>query len=301
MKQDELLADAVAALEKYQVSDPNSELRKTYGPEIVRRRSKDFGLGDDFPCQFDAWQRAAESRMFSRHDNPAWCAIVFELVKKIEPIMEKGHWSDNRKVVFGTSATGKINGFAIPIENPEYHAILLEDGLFGYSDLLAKGLAHMFPVKQPRENLTYVEELARVEQNIRQHPILVRRLVDLVLTYVIEGHPYAAEQYSAGESYVGLSLAWFQTFVTFILAHEFGHVRLGHLTKPPGTSAERRQREFDADRFGLAITLAAFPQLERLAYSGAGAIFLGFDLLFRAFASFYDHEYDDTGSETHPA
>jgi len=102
---DGLLAAAIEVLESLQRSyDPPGEELKERADFIkfANEFADKMGLGDDFQSKVDAMQRDAESRMFSRYDNPAWFAVISHIVKQIEAIIAKmGPLKDDKKIIFG--------------------------------------------------------------------------------------------------------------------------------------------------------------------------------------------------------
>jgi hypothetical protein len=267
---EEALAAAIETLESlqrsYARSDEDLEAASKRRNEFTEDFAGKLGLSQDFLSFADAQRRDAASRMFSRYENPNWFLIVSLIVRDIEAVISQmGKLKDGKKIIFGTSPTGEINGLAADVNNPEYYIVLIEDGVFGYSNLLAKGIAHMFPIAEGESGgQTYSTDLAEVEKNIKKSPMLIMRLVDLVFAYIVEGHPHAAEPYLPDKRYADLASTWCQAILTFVLAHEFGHAWLGHLEEPGENTAVAEEssiplpsweRELQADHFALAVTL----------------------------------------------
>jgi hypothetical protein len=317
-KSDNTLAAAIKTLESLQRSyaQPGEDLdaRRKRKEQFAEDFAKKLGLGDDFLSLADSRQRDANSGMFSRYENPEWFSVVSRIVKEIETVISKmGVLRGKKKIIFGTSATGEINGLAADVDNPEYYIVLIEDGVFGYSNLLAKGIAHMLPLVEGESGgVRYSTDIAKVEENIKENPALVMRLVDLVLAYVIFGHPHAAEPYLPTKQYLPLTSIWREVMETFVLAHEFGHARLGHLDDlsqetvvvgESGALLPSWERELEADHFALLVALsvlAARGYAPSLTYAGIEAFFLGLELIERALSLFCGADYNGKGDVSHP-
>lgn len=154
-------------------------------------------------------------------------------------------------------------------------------------------------------DMTPSATVARIEQ----HPELVRRLIDLFLSYVLTGNPQASKQYQPDERYLPLFGRWATAMKTFIVAHDFGHLpslayglgkpipRMGFRQVP----APRRQ-EAEADFVGAYVTFALLyesgsdPPLTCLAIH---ALLRGMETMERVLAHFNGVDFADDGGWTH--
>ena len=101
---------------------------------------------------------------------------------------------------------------------------------------------------------------------------------------------------------------------TFVLAHEFGHARLGHLrelrSETSAAGAETPtlpvnwEKELHADHFALAVTLSVLAEDGygvSLTYAGIEAFFMGIELIERTLSLFCGVAHSDQGDASHPS
>jgi hypothetical protein len=251
--------------------------------------------------------------MFSRYEDPIWVMAVDPIVRAIEEALTASGDRGGKKIVFGTLATGDVNGEAIDFDNPEYCVVLIDDGVFGFANLLAKALAHMMPLKDGGgDGLDLDTDPVRIEARINSDTHLFPRFAELFANYAVNGDPHTTPEYYPAAEYISLTSAWRDAMEFFIFGHEFGHVRLGHLEGatrrliPRGGYtgiAVNWDQEFDADRFGLRVTLGCLRERHgnpAVTCAGVEMFLRGLEMFDRAVAEFFGREYNDEGSDTHP-
>jgi hypothetical protein len=308
-------ADAIQVIETLQqrytpgVKEPDSEFSK----EFFKKMTAGIGLPDNFEAEYQSNLLDVKKRMFSRYENPTWFMLVSQFSERIEKALDKQAPDKKRKkILFGTLHTGRINGVAIGTKNPEYYVILLESGLFGFANLLAKGVAQAFPQGEKKSDGSFSisTEMDKVKQNIQADDDIATRLVDLVMAYIVAGDPHAARPYLPKKEYVALISIWRDAMEYFVLAHEYGHAVSGHLEASPATATSEGneipsswKEEFEADYVGLVTTLNILMEdrlSPSLTYAGVEAFFLGLELIERALAVFQGREIREHGTASHP-
>jgi hypothetical protein len=309
------LVDAVGFLEQIQKEYfKNRDAGGLIAGEITKDIAAKFNLSPDFLQKIEKAKSEARSKMFSKFEPLDSFMILLRLTEEIEETLHSLTLEkQTKKVLFGSLGTGDINGVAIEFENPDYFIVLIDDGVFGFANLLAKALAQCFPlVGSEGDYLQISVELDLVKSRLEEKPDIADRFTQLVLGYVIGGNPHAAPPYLPEKEYVGLLSIWRDAMEMFILAHEFGHASLGHLEGNTRAAIVHDgfnelpmswQQEYEADQFGLFLTLATLNRrgLEpSLTYAGIEAFFLGLELIEKTLCQLNGVVYDDQGSESHP-
>src|SRR5262249_38260681 len=152
-----------------------------------------------------------------------------------------------------------------------------------------------------------------IEARLNSHNNLFPRFAELFINYAVNGDPHTAPEYNPAAEYIPLTSAWRDAMEFFILGHEFGHFRLGQLEAAArrlirrsgySGSAMKWDQEFEADGFGLRVTLAGLRERHgnpAVTYAGVEMFLRGLGLVDRVVAEFVGRPYTDEGSDTHPA
>lgn len=292
-----------------------SESRERALSREADRINKELGFPEEIKGQFEANRARIKGQIFSRFEPFETFALLSHLMAEIEPVVEKFEDLKNtKKILFGSLGTGDVNGVAINFDNPEYFIVLIDDGVFGFANLLTKAIALSFPQKPEANNqLRFSTEIGDIESHLQANSEASQRFVELYLAYILDGNPLAAPPYLLGRDYISFVSAWRDTMEFFILAHEFGHVHLGHLNSNLRGLITRRgyeeipaswQQEFEADFFGLVVALTCMGARgfsPSLTYVGIEMFFLGIAALENSLARLGGYQFCDDGSATHPA
>jgi hypothetical protein len=174
-------------------------------------------------------------------------------------------------VAIGTLWTGDINALAIRVPNENnIFVIAYSTGTFLYFEAISALFSRCIPsdildgtVVDPLDGLSRVIDFAE-ESNASVSQNLSR-----ILSSALDGS-YRRQE---GEQHrMGIHSSFSRSMGSFVLAHEFGHVILGHLQR--AAVSERKlgsfkvqtlhpawQDEFQADAFGARVAIKAMEQL----------------------------------------
>lgn len=260
-------------------------------------------------------RRKALKEVPTRYEEPSLYSMITHFGKEIEQALVKTGRSLPVKPLFGTVPTGRVNGFAVAIPDTNYRAILLEDGLFGFANLMCKAVAMAFPEKaSEKEGVSVSTDWNDVSEKLRTDPGIALRFFDALASYLVHGHPHAARPYLASRSVTYISSVLRDSMETFVVAHEYGHIVAGHL----GPAVARRMmiadvdvdtistdwaQEFEADAIGLEAMLAVRMQSGydlALSFWGADAFFGCIDVVEKALSVLLYGEERSWQAETHP-
>ena len=110
--------------------------------------------------------------------------------------------------------------------------MLFCDGFFGMANLVSKVVAQSFPIISDGDSvLSFSAEKEKVKEYIRNNKTAKARFMDVVLAYVFKQNPHYAKQYMIDRKYVQLVELFRDAFKIFVVAHEYAHLCLGHLSK----------------------------------------------------------------------
>lgn len=261
-------------------------------------------------------RREALKAVPTRYEEPSLYAMISDFGKDIEKALIARGRSLPVQPLFGTVPTGRVNGFAMAIPNSNYRAILLEDGLFGFANLMCKAVAMVFPGRETegRDGISFSTDWDDVSETLNTNPEIGARFFDALAAYLVAGHPHAAKPYLASRSVTFLSSVLRDSMETFVVAHEFGHVVAGHL----GPAVSRKMmiadvdvdtistdwiQEFEADAIGLEAMLAVRIQHGydlSLSFWGADAFFGCIDVVEKALSILLFGEEKPWQADTHP-
>ncbi|WP_312339438.1 hypothetical protein [Anaerospora hongkongensis] len=149
-------------------------------------------------------------------------------------------------VLFGTMLTGKINACAMQSPSGDY-IILLNQGLFTFSNLAAKAVASFIPYKDNKDDGNYtfsVEEndvAMQIEHNIQGH----ERFVDALIACIHANDPTQAKPYILDTKQAVIAELLRNTAELFVIAHEYSHVFLEHYPELKASKQENSPQEID--------------------------------------------------------
>ncbi len=172
------------------------------------------------------------------------------------------------KIVIGTLPTGEVNALALLVPSGG-QIVALNFGLFLFIHLLAKAISEFFPEKAGKDGAVSVStDEADITQSIRTNREGHLRFVEVLVAYVISGDPSRAPQYfQKGMAHSMLSSAMRSMAEFFVVAHEYSHLILGHVSNKNVVTKKlldelevteiRRnwEEELTADNLALQLTL----------------------------------------------
>jgi hypothetical protein len=159
--------------------------------------------------------------------------------------------------------TGRINAMAILLDKTDY-IIVADAGLQVFGLLLSKLVATAFSETHSGASQRFSLNL----ENVRNREVVQQRFTELVVAYVIKGHPAAAPAYLLDRPQQTLATLLRESMFLFVLGHEYSHIICGHLassaeslTNVGGESFKEITRNWDmeleADAWGMALQAAA--------------------------------------------
>jgi len=205
---------------------------------------------------------AEDGDLWSRYERPDRRKRLAWLVPIVEKAIADCGYAIARRPTVGTLATRDINAQAIPGPSGEGHIVAFETGLFTFTSTVA-GIAAQVLNAQLADDGESLDVLPypAIGAHIAGHPALLLEFIDLLFSQAVIGTCDYVAAYTVPEENANWAGRVKDAMDVFVLAHEYGHVALGHVDLPGvragGDPGQSRAFEFAADRFSLEATTAA--------------------------------------------
>lgn len=251
----------------------------------------------------------------SQFQDPAWHSLLRNLTGQLDEVLVQRNLKMNPHPIFGSLPTGRVNGMAIRVPRSDELIVLIEEGLFGFFNLAAKAVSRAFPFTGTVDGkLQFSSAQEDLDRELVSKPEISERYTELILAYVVGGHPHMAKPYLPEPNYDGISALLRESTELFVVGHEYGHFLSGHLSQDATQKAKLGEeatdeimtnwnQEFEADVRGLELMLAAMGQKGydlSLSFWGADFFFGCIDTIERAVSIIQTGVVSPQHSTTHP-
>lgn len=240
---------------------------------------------------------------WSRYERPDRRRRLGELVVRIEQGAAKCGYEISRRPVVGTLPTYDVNARAISGPPGEGHLVVFDSGMFNFSTLLGRTAGQAIDARPGSDGASLTFNPQRLYRERGYDRALIRQWADLLFSQTILGTCAYCEMVQVAPEHAPFADQLREAIDTFILAHEYGHVILGHTDLyGSGRSLEPEEahaQEFAADGVAFAICKAWGGSL--WACLGASVFFYGREGADLAANVFLTGEARGSASSTHPA
>jgi hypothetical protein len=273
------------------------------------RRLVDMVAEPDYQTQIAA-RVAALSAYFVESDGDLWSTFerpdhrrrLSDLVVRVETAAAARGYAIVRRPTIGTLLTGDVNAQARPGPPGEGHLVVFDNGLLVFASVIA-GIAVQAidgRVSADGTSITF-RGPEGIGAHVATRPGVLLQFADLAFSSAVLGTCLFSQTVPMPPEYRGLADLLTDALLTFVLAHEYGHVILGHTDLPQRREQQQEphQLEFAADCVGFELAAAA-PDVSHWAYVGASLFMSGVDVLTRAALLFRTGSDDGPPSVTHP-
>lgn len=210
-------------------------------------------------------QRLLDTQAPTAAENPVGYSILRDIVEDVQQAMARLNLRMPEAVAFGTLPTGQINGIACAVPAGGL-IVAIDDGLFTFVHSLAKAVAVFYKATMGPDGL----EIKLTESNLAQAVETneegnLRWLETLIAAFVIKSPDHAPLR-PITDDRIHLVHMLVNSVEVFVVAHEFGHLILGHYERNAFgserhliTDTEVKQLntlqkdELEADRLGLKL------------------------------------------------
>jgi hypothetical protein len=223
----------------------------------------------------------AEPERWSRYEPPYHRMFLYLAEKYVISGLGAGHEELPAKMpAIGTLPTHQLNAESKAVPDSNTYVVAFETGIFDFTSAWAKIVGACL-LSHRSDSLTIL-------------------FIDLVFSQVIIGSAVYAENNLVAlnpEVWKYSHSAIKPVFEAFLLAHEYGHVKLGHQQDRLETSAvANHERELAADAYGFRLMLRAFKDPAEV-YCAVSSLLCGMMLFERGYELL---EHEPWTSETHP-
>jgi hypothetical protein len=244
----------------------------------------------------------SDGDMWSRYERPDHRRRLAGLVTRIEAAAAERGYPIARRPVIGTLDTGDINAQAHPGPPGEGHLVVFESGMFGFSQLLAKIAVQAIDARFNDNDALVFLGPGGITANVARRPAILGQFADLMFSQAVLGSCMFVDAYDVAPEHLPLSESFSEDIDIFVLAHEYGHVVLGHADLPRlrEDAAQAHRLELEADRVGLELAATAIGA-RHWAFAGASLFLAGVETVLRATSTFLIGRDEVPASPTHPS
>ena len=246
---------------------------------------------------------ASDGDLWSTYERPDHRKRLSDFVVKVEAAAAARGYAIARRPVIGTLLTGNINAEARPGPSGEGHLVVFDSGLFIFAASLTGIAVQAIDARfgEGHASLTFRSPEGIAEHVARRPGILVQ-FADLAFSHAVLGSCLFTDPIHLPPEYHELGQSLTDVVLTFALAHEYGHVILGHTDLPRLRQTREKSHELElaADRVGFELASAA-AGVGDWAWLGANLFLNGVDVLTRAASMFRTGHDEVTSSDTHPS
>lgn len=197
--------------------------------------------------------------------NPAYHSLLTDLIRDVEQATNRLGYEVPEEVIFGVLPTGRVNGLVCPVPAGGL-IVAIDDGLFNFLYGLAKAVAMFYTVTVMNDGLNFTLADQDLPTAVQENEEANIRWTETLTATFIYGYPNYAPLHPLWGSRALLVSHLVTPLELFIVAHEYGHLVLGHCDDNRSTSKWRmsgsvdieeykttQAEELEADRVGLEI------------------------------------------------
>lgn len=197
--------------------------------------------------------------------NIAYYSALTDRVQEVEQAAARLGYEVPEEVTFGVLPTGLTNGIACSVPAGGL-IVAIDDGFFLYLYLLAKTVALFYKVSVNPNGWQVSLAEEDIVEAVRTNEEASRRWLEALVATFVYRYPNLAPQRLLLDRRYLLAIELTTTVELFIVAHEYGHLILGHLARDRATSERKlssgvevegfdiaREEELEADRIGLKL------------------------------------------------
>lgn len=162
--------------------------------------------------------------------NVAYYSALSDLVQEIEQAAARLGYALPEEVTFGILPTGLTNGMACPVPAGGL-IVAIDDGFFLYLYLLAKTVALFYEVSASPNGWQVSLAEEDIDKAVRTNEEASERWLEAFIATFVFRYPYMAPQRLLMDQRHLLATELATTVELFIVAHEYGHLILGHLER----------------------------------------------------------------------
>lgn len=197
--------------------------------------------------------------------NQAYHSTLTDLIGVVSQAADRLGYNVPEAVTFGVLPTGRVNGLACPVPAGGL-IIAIDDGLFNFVYGLAKAIATFYRVTSMADGWNFSLVDSDIPSAVRTNDEANIRWTETLVATFVYGYPNCASFRPLLDNRSYLVDQLVTPIELFIVAHEYGHLILGHYEQNRRTSEwsmaggvnvdefeTGRAEELEADRIGLEL------------------------------------------------
>ena len=159
-------------------------------------------------------------------------AIVKRLSENVVQIMNENNVQIPNDIVLGTLPTSDFNAFVCPFDDGQL-LVVLNEGLLGFVYLMGR-IVSSFISKKTMDNKdtseTYDVDNNTIKENLVNYKEGHWRFIEIFILYFINKNMWGSKTYIEKDNNLSLSGILWDNAELFIVAHEYSHIVLDHLS-----------------------------------------------------------------------
>ncbi|MGL4939765.1 MAG: hypothetical protein ACRC44_00040 [Bifidobacterium asteroides] len=217
----------------------------------------------------------------TRFESPLLNSIIATTEAYIVGILRSEYGYDGR-IRFGSLPTGTIDAEALRVPETDIPIVIVNRDLFFFTGAFSKSISAAIPVVEIGGRIGISRDRDAIAERIREHPEIAANFAEAMFRMVQRGSPRGAPEVLLDADHNRLHARLVTAMDIFLIAHEYGHVVLGHTAKGTASYAfgskivaassqpqsgsggptidfylRSHDDELSADAFGYRVTLRA--------------------------------------------
>ncbi len=243
---------------------PSEELKNSATKKIIGQMKQSLGIDLDFFQLKNYFNDISD--IPTKYQSPSNYALLRILVKKIEKVTQE-HSDTLKKLykinlvkfpIYGSIPMGDFSAQVVGCGTESEILMLFCEGLFGMANLVCKAVAQCFPETNTDDNQSsFSINIDNVKDLIKKDKTAMARFTDIILAYSFKHNPYCAKQYIIDRERFRLVELLRNAFEIFVVAHEYAHLCLGHISKESTKRKTDISNDYDRVIYSWAEELSA--------------------------------------------
>lgn len=295
-------------LHKIQHDKRNSDIAFEY----MKQKNADLIRHDTENVAETISKKILDTPLPTRFDCPWAHHQISDLLHRLKKSAEELGLEVGNFPLHATVPTGQINAMAVSVPRSSRKFLLFDPELLTFCNLISKLYAQCLT---PNEKFGS-GNIKILQAIIDGSPEIAGRLKAVLEAFVKTGRPGTSAPFSVDMGSIELSHIFRTGMEFFVVGHEFGHVYAGHLDElilkfhmisPELSVPSSHIEEFEADYFGLVLTIYALRKegVELRHILGAIKLFFSSLDLAKRYADFKSYganrKFISEESSTHPS
>lgn len=173
---------------------------------------------------------ASKLKLPIEEQNRSTYAIISRHSDNINKVMKENNIHISNDIVVGTLPINELNAFVYPFPNGQI-LLVLNDGLIQFIYLMGRVVASFFTKKdEDKETLTFDFDKEIILENLKNNKDGHNKFIETLFLYFAYDDMDISSIYFEKDENKGLSGVLYDNAELFVVAHEYSHILLDHLS-----------------------------------------------------------------------